>query len=179
MPPIPFAKTPVPRPVPNLYEEPAENAPTQSAKEAGYDDTSKDAERTSLKQDVFVKLFFATYFDVTPEHIAVAIGIKMHAYYYHSFVNQAIGTDIVDAAAQSEFKVKKARLSKLWWALRRQTFGKTSYLSTHIVELHDFQATVFNLAWDLIRLMNQRSKRPLGSWIKRYTSKLRPSILLV
>jgi hypothetical protein len=104
-----------------------------------------------LKQDVFVKLFFARYFDVTPEHMAVAIGMKMHEYYYHSFVNQAIGTDAVDAAVQSDFKVKKARLSKLWWALRRQTFGKTSYLSTlvqHIVELHDFQATVFNLARD-------------------------------
>jgi hypothetical protein len=149
MPPIPFAKTPVPRPVPRSYEDPTKITQTQSATAASYDDTSNDAGRATLKQEVFVKLFFARCFDVSSDHMIVAIGMNIHAWRYCSLANQATGTDISNAPDQKAYLATKARLNNMWWTMRCKMFGKSSYLAKlvqHTVELYDFQTTIFNLA---------------------------------
>lgn len=88
--------------------------------------------RPAAKRDDFVKLLYARYFTVSKDHMAIAIGI-----------------DRQGAPDGTTYKEIKERLNNMWWILRSKTCGKSSLLSKlsqHIVELHDFKATVFNLA---------------------------------
>jgi hypothetical protein len=88
--------------------------------------------RASAQQEKYVKLFFASAFDVTSEQMAVAIG-----------------QDFISAPDAAAYAAVRGRLNNIWRTMRTKTFGSKAYLTDlvqHIVELRTFQAIVFNMA---------------------------------
>jgi hypothetical protein len=84
------------------------------------------------KQDDFLKLFLARYFHVNPEQAALCLGLDRHA-----------------APNSQAYKSSKDRVLDRFHTMRNRIFGNGSYLAKlthHVVALHDFQATVFNIA---------------------------------
>jgi hypothetical protein len=131
---LPYAKTPIPHPALLCrYDdlETSDNLQTPAA--AGFDEGKLPrAERPDRKQEVFVNLFFARYFYITGEQMAVAIG-----------------TDALSAPDDKAYRDTETRLSNMWWSMREKMFGKGSYLdelAQHMVELSNFEVITFNLA---------------------------------
>jgi hypothetical protein len=84
------------------------------------------------KQDDFIKLFLARYFHVNPEQAALCLGLDRHA-----------------APNSQAYKSSKDRVLDRFYTMRNRIFGNGSYLAKlthHVVALHDFEATVFNIS---------------------------------
>jgi hypothetical protein len=100
---------------------------------AGYtEDSPLDGLRSTFKQEIYIKLFWARYLGVSDSQMATAMGLSFHS-----------------ADDPEEYNTANERLEKIVESMCSKTFGSGGYLTKlvqHTVELHDYQAEVFNLA---------------------------------
>jgi hypothetical protein len=127
------AKVPIPKP-PLLfrYDDLAAHDVYSPASGKYTEDSPLEGLRSTFKQEIYVKLFWARYLGVSDSQMATAMGLSFHS-----------------ADDPEEYNAASERLGKIVDSMRSKTFGPGGYLAKlvqHTVELHDYQAVVFNLA---------------------------------
>jgi hypothetical protein len=117
------------------------SASLQNPSEAGYSESEPlNGIKTTKRQETYVKLFWACYLGVSNTQIAVATGQDLHSAPDHEACT----------AISERLKQNFVR------SMRNKTSYGKSYLAQlvqHVVQLHDFEVVVFNLA---------RKERQLG-----------------
>jgi hypothetical protein len=128
-----YAKLPIPKPPLLFRYDDLATHDVYSPTLAGYtEDSPLDGLRSTFKQETYIKLFWARYLGVSDSQMATAMGLSFHS-----------------ADDPEEYNVASERLEKIVDSMRSKTFGPGGYLTKlvqHTVELHDYQAVVFNLA---------------------------------